>query len=338
MKILIDDQKLIGRTQPLPGGNSPKFGLTVYNRGEAAALSGAFGGEIAQGKPGHDWNQGLGQYAEYPGMSPKYHTGADQIAATARQAKLFLQINPKVATAIQQLYDDDPSILNVLGKCGYVDFILTNAVEEFEEKMQLVTLTGDNYVAYYFGRKPPIFSYSGMVYNTWQDDWRIQLLTLYDRLLRGSKVAQLRTVVKLYYDTIVVIGSIPNLRLELNSQSQLGAMFSFSFLVKEYIVIQKPINAPYLLPEDACYPSLAESQVVPEPEKRTTQTVYVKPPIKKKKSKKKKQFKDTCVKEQRATVCKTTVTGGAPGDVTKSPSNLNLYEKGKGFLTSLSPF
>lgn len=268
MKIIIDDQQLIGKKiDKLPGGNQVL---------PAADMEGT-----------DYWNQGLGQYAAWPGMSPKYHTGADRLAAANHMAKLFVQINPKIQDIIIDTFGDE-SAITVLRKCGYIDFLLTSITEEFEEKLQVVTLNGDNYAAYYFGRKPPVFQYTGVVYNTWQDDWRIKLLLLYDKLLRGSKLAQLNSYVKLYYDTAIIIGSLPNLRVEMQANTETGANFAFSLLVKEYILLQKPINPPFLLPEDSCYPSLSDTQTVDSPQIRTTKTVNVRPPkIKKGKGTKK---------------------------------------------------
>jgi hypothetical protein len=277
MTIVVNSQNLIGKTfDRLPGGNRPENRLT---------LLGGVQSSVAVNET--DWNQGLGVHAEWPGSTPKYHTGADRIAATGKMAKIFLQISPAMESIISDEFG--PSAVTVLKKCGYVDWLMTNAVEEFEEKMQVVTLSGDNYVAYYFGQKPPVFQYTGVVLNTWQDDWRIQLLRLYDKLFRGSKLAQLRSYIKIFYDTVIVVGSIPNLRMELNSNVETGAHFAFSFLVKEYVVLQKPVNPPFLLPEDACYPALADTQTVGAPTVSTKGTLAVNQPVKHKQPKTKTQ-------------------------------------------------
>jgi hypothetical protein len=119
---------------------------------------------------------------------------------------------------------------------GYVDFLLTSANETYQEKVQVVDVLSDNYVAYFFGSAPPVFTYSGVLLNTKQDDWRSAFSILYQHVMRGTQLARRKAVLCLTYDNVVVTGAMLSMNQDLSSDMQMAGRFSFSFLVKRYDV------------------------------------------------------------------------------------------------------
>lgn len=173
-----------------------------------------------------------------PFSTPKYKMTN---RTTETQARLFVPVVTwRQGTNLSAQLADQPKLAQSVltgggyNSNGYIDFLLTSAQEAYTEKVQIVDVLSDNYMAYFFGAAPAVFNYSGMVYNTMQDDWRSALTILYQTYLRGTKLARNRTVVCLAYDEVLVTGAILNMSQNLVAETQTAAQFSFSLLVKDY--------------------------------------------------------------------------------------------------------
>jgi len=190
-----------------------------------------------------------GVYAKNPATTPKYHTGNADVTkeymarlfipfATEGARGLFIRTVPDEAKALaDHLAVSDLSRFSEAGfGLGYIDFLLQSASEQFNEKVQVVDAVGDNYIAYYLGHNPPVFQYSGMLLNSYQDNWRTAFTVLYNDVLRGTMLARRKLVVVLAYDDIMVTGSLNNLSQLLTADFELAASFNFSMLVKRYDV------------------------------------------------------------------------------------------------------
>jgi len=123
---------------------------------------------------------------------------------------------------------------------GFVDFLLQQVNETFTEVLQVDKVLGDNYVAFYFGQEPPVFQYSGALINSQQDDQRTGFALAYQHLLRGSQLARRGALLRLRYDSVLVSGTLTQSTQVLNAENELAVPFSFSLLVKEYVVLQPP--------------------------------------------------------------------------------------------------
>ncbi len=188
-----------------------------------------------------------GVFAQYPGMSPKYNTrpGHDEetmarllIPVPAGAWDAWTKARKSFKGDIENLADmlvywGGPEYDKRSYHRGYIDFLLQRAQEGFQEKYQVAEVQGDNYVTYFFGQKPPIFQYSGILLNTLQDDWRKAMTLMYLHLLRGTQLAQRKLVMAIAYDEMVVTGSMVNLSQVFTSDRQIAADFSFSILVKK---------------------------------------------------------------------------------------------------------
>lgn len=117
-------------------------------------------------------------------------------------------------------------------KNGYIDFLLFSVTEQNAEKYQIFDVVGDEYAAYFFGKRPTIYVFAGAVYNTVEDNWRHALLHLYSEILRGSRLQKFGRYVTVYYDGLFVIGSMLSLSQELRAETQTMSTFTFELLVK----------------------------------------------------------------------------------------------------------
>lgn len=127
---------------------------------------------------------------------------------------------------------------------GYIDFILQKASHRFTEKVQIVETLCDSYVAFFFGSAAPVFSYSGMLMNTFQDDWAMNMYRMYRDLARGSQLAKRGLLISLKYDSLIVSGAMVDYAWELDSASEIAVPFSFSLLVKKINIVLGGLSTP----------------------------------------------------------------------------------------------
>jgi len=130
---------------------------------------------------------------------------------------------------------------------GYFDFLLHTADHRYEEKMQVSEVLSDNYVAFFFGQQAPIFTYTGTVMNTYQDNWLVNLYRLFRYLGRGTQLASRGVALQLRYDSFTFWGAMTNLNWRLVAGQETYAAFSFNFLVKKGSITTFNPNGPYSL-------------------------------------------------------------------------------------------
>jgi len=134
------------------------------------------------------------------------------------------------------------------GGTGFIDFLLTQTQENFQEKAQIVDTLTDNYVAFYSGQAPPVFNYSGTLLNTYQDDQRVWMLRLYREILRGTRLANRNLIARLRYDSFIVSGYLETLQLGIRGATEHTASdFSFSLRVKRLNIFTVGLGAPTIV-------------------------------------------------------------------------------------------
>jgi len=112
--------------------------------------------------------------------------------------------------------------------------------DSFQEITQVDKVLADDYVAFFFGQQPPQFQYSGMLLNSMQDDQRVGFAKAYQLMLRGTQMARRGTLARLRYDSVIVSGVMMTHQQQLIAENEMAVPFSFTFLVKEYIVLNNP--------------------------------------------------------------------------------------------------
>lgn len=202
-----------------------------------------------------------GIFAPQPGATPKYalNRGLRDNEYRSTMARIFIDVTvDQKAAILQTLPADVQAAANVvlrtpddtgrIGGGGYIDFILTSAQEPLMEKMQVVDTLTDNYVAFFTGQEPATYTFSGILYNTFQDDQRVQFLRLYRELLRGSRLAVRSLITRLRYDSFVLSGYLTNLTMQIAGETDTSCAFTFNFLVKDVVILttiqQRPEGAP----------------------------------------------------------------------------------------------
>jgi hypothetical protein len=207
----------------------------------------------------------------FPRSTPKYARYIKQLnhEFTATTARMYIQVASDIAyNALLQEQDNQAvkAIASVLvggktegsktaygvpfGGNGYIDFLLQQANHSLNEKYQVVETLSDNYVAFFFGQSAPIFQYSGSLMNTFQDDWAINMLRLYQSLGRGSQLARRGVLFYLRYDSIAVSGSLLNLNWSLTGDVEIVVPFSFNMLVRKIHFLYGGLEPPTDIGDD----------------------------------------------------------------------------------------
>ena len=203
---------------------------------------------------GYVYPSEYGIRSRFPRSTPKYarlypRLNHEFVETTAR---MYIAVSsPK--TFIQEVDPALQSIARVLvgssdkedsGGRGYIDFLLQQANHQLNEKFQVVETLSDNYVAFFFGQSAPIFQYSGSLMNTFQDDWAINMMRLFQGLGRGSQLARRGVLFYLKYDSMIISGSLLNLNMSLTGDIEIVVPFSFNLLVRKIYYIYGSLEPP----------------------------------------------------------------------------------------------
>ena len=229
-----------------------------------------------------------GVFAKNPATTPKYHTGNTDVTreymarlfipfASETARKVFVRTVPQQSRALAEHL----AVSNNTAKggkpygMGYIDFLLQSASEQYAEKLQVVDAVGDNYIAYYLGQNPPVFQYSGVLLNSYQDDWRAAFTLLYNDILRGTMLARRKVVAVLAYDDVLITGSLNNFSNMLNADFETMAQFNFSMLVKRYDFSSRSPRTQFKPTPVATYPyKLMPSEFASAPIPGVTKSIW----------------------------------------------------------------
>lgn len=119
---------------------------------------------------------------------------------------------------------------------GYLDFFIQNTTQPLNEKVQVSEALSDNFVLFAFGQSPPVWSFSGFLLNTVQDDQASNMFRLYTQVLRATQMARRQKSMSLAFDSYVLNGVMLNLNMSLASQNELYIPFSFQMILKRIYV------------------------------------------------------------------------------------------------------
>lgn len=210
----------------------------------------------AQGSASNQYNpRQQGVFALNPLATPKYARNRGLRDAEFRDtlARIYISL-ADASDAVRSAYlaslpgDQATQALakvllggNSKGGSGFIDFFLTQANEPFQEIVQVEKVLADDYVAFFYGQQPPQFQYSGMLLNSMQDDQRSGFARAYQQMLRGTQLAKRGALARLRYDSVIVSGVMMAHQQTLTAENEMIVPFSFTFLVKEYVILNNPL-------------------------------------------------------------------------------------------------
>jgi hypothetical protein len=109
-------------------------------------------------------------------------------------------------------------------------FFLENVQESRSEKVQVIDTFGE-WIAFFFGSRPEVYTYSGTLINSKNHDWKNEFQFNYDYFLRGTKAVQNRATMMLQYDDVMVEGYMMNSSIQMTAANDKSVPFSFSMLI-----------------------------------------------------------------------------------------------------------
>ena len=109
-------------------------------------------------------------------------------------------------------------------------FFLSSVQESHQEKYQTVETFNDWY-AFFYGERPPVYTFSGHLLNLANYNWLNEFMYYYHNFWRGTKAVDLGGKIYLTYNYQQVQGYITNVSTNLNAITDKGAPFSISMLV-----------------------------------------------------------------------------------------------------------
>lgn len=206
-------------------------------------------------QPSVTYGNSTGVFSKNPGSTPKYaiNKGIRDNEFRETMARLFIQIPESERDLfVKSVPEESRELAEILcgvgegasGGTGFIDFILNTAVEDFQEKYQLIETMSDNFIIYMFGQRAVPFQYSGILYNSYQDDQRVWMLRLYRDILRGTQLARRKTLVRLRYDSVIVTGVFLGMQQTLSGDAENYVNFSFVIQPTQYVIFSPPYGSP----------------------------------------------------------------------------------------------
>lgn len=230
---------------------------------------------------GHPANAN-GQYSSFPGATPKY---ARHLPGRNREnydtlARMYIRVKNKrrpdrIRKSLKSSVSQDVSTV-MLGDGssasparGYIDFFLETIQSNLSEKVQITEVLEDNFVAFFFGASPPMYTFSGNLMNTLQDDWAVQMLSAYEELFRGTMLARRGLQLYIRYDSYIVSGACVGLSLIRSASNENVVPFTLQMLVHRQHLLygnafgatQLPASAGEFVPSNAnplSYPAVTQ--------------------------------------------------------------------------------
>jgi hypothetical protein len=121
----------------------------------------------------------------------------------------------------------------------YSNFILQQVSEQRVEKQQIVETFGEDYI-FFFGERPRIMTFAGVLLNTKDFNWKNEFLENYERHLRGTRLVEQNARLYLYFDDLVVEGYILQSSVNYASDSPYHVQFQFQMYVCQYADLSRP--------------------------------------------------------------------------------------------------
>lgn len=118
---------------------------------------------------------------------------------------------------------------------GYDGFLLTGVSCQLSEKVQITEVFGDNEVIYYFGRDPMVFSISGILIDSPDNNWFTDWLYMYSNFMRGTQLAKNAELLQLVLPNMTLLGTISSFAWNQDASRDVDIPFTFQFLAKEIL-------------------------------------------------------------------------------------------------------
>jgi len=193
-------------------------------------------------------------FSRFPVVQSATITAAD-FYRRGRQAEgqtpgtpISYDVQPRAITEFSS--SEEPASIRLVGKLKkgtktedqdlippYTKFFLESVSEAHQERSQVVETFGEFYV-FFFGERPPVYTFAGTLMNTKYANWTQDFMFYYDKFLRGTKSVENNARIVLTYGGRQIEGFILGVSTQTAAQSENGTQFSFQVLVIDRKVLQ----------------------------------------------------------------------------------------------------
>jgi len=123
----------------------------------------------------------------------------------------------------------------------YSKFILEGVQASEAERSQVVETFGD-YYAFFFGKRPPVYTYTGTLINAKNISWFQEFEYYYENYLRGTKCVESQSRIIMTYNGHQIEGYILGTSNTLSGANDKGVPFSFQVLITDKRLLQMGVD------------------------------------------------------------------------------------------------
>ena len=171
----------------------------------------------------NDLSLGLANHLRENSLARQLQSKRDQPAII----RLLMRLKPGEANK-ETSRDAGRSWVNIIAPS--TKFFLESVTENREEKVQVLETFGE-FVAFFFGARPEVYTYQGTLLNTINHDWKNEFQLNYEHFLRGSQAVKNRATMFLQYDDVIVEGYMLNSQIQQTGVNDKTIPFTFNLLV-----------------------------------------------------------------------------------------------------------
>lgn len=117
----------------------------------------------------------------------------------------------------------------------YSKFFLESVQEAHQEKVQIVETFNDFY-AFFYGERPPVYTFSGYLLNLQNYNWLNEFTYYYQNFWRGTKAVELGARVFLTYNYQQIQGYVLNINTNISAVTDKVAPFNIQVLVTNRLI------------------------------------------------------------------------------------------------------
>lgn len=164
-------------------------------------------------------------------VKPNTHATVHIRTAGGRQVRVFNRLGRETEDGVAFSRPSDGLEPN---DNVWTDWLLQSVHEERAEKTQIVETFGETYL-YAFGQRPRVLSFTGVLLNTLDYNWRAIFWKNWDEYFRATQLIKLNARMYIAFDDIIVEGYPMNAAADQTSADPHIMSFSFSFFVTNYV-------------------------------------------------------------------------------------------------------
>ena len=113
------------------------------------------------------------------------------------------------------------------------NFVLQASGEADSEKSQIMDNFGELPQIFFFGRRPRVYSYSGMLWNNDTNNWKDEFRYVYNKYLRGTKCVENGVKLILTYDRSVRLGYMLQMNINQNAEMEMSVPINFAMFIED---------------------------------------------------------------------------------------------------------